>query len=450
MPADAPRLAPIPPALRRRLWVGFSGGLDSTVLLHLAAADDRLRQAGLRAIHIHHGLAPEAEAWATHCRDVCISLGIALDVVRVRVDPAGGLGPEAAARQARYSAFAAVLSAGETLALAHHREDQAETFLLRALRGSGVDGLAAMRPWRQFRQGFLWRPLLDTPRAALLAWAQTRGLRWIEDASNADGRFDRNFLRHRVLPLLRERWPQTSSAFAQSAHHCGQARDLLDKDDPALLAQVQGATAAQLDCVRLRALEPEQQARVLRLWVRGLGLPPLPEGGVRRVLGEVVAGAPDRQPEYAWRGARLVRWLDQLHAAVKPAPLPGDWSCAWDGSAPLELPGGSRLALEGRERFPAPVQVRARRGGERVRLPQRRHSSSLKHLLQEQHIPPWERQRLPLLFAADGSLLAAGDVVISGQLQHQLTDPTGPPGRLVWTRDAAASPAPGTHPPALA
>lgn len=431
MSAPAGIRLPATPVSHAGLLVGFSGGLDSTVLLHLLAEDESVRRIGLRAIHVHHGMQPEADAWAGHCRAACAALGVALEVVRVHVDPASRLGPEGAARQARHAAFAAALGEGELLALAHHRDDQAETFLLRALRGSGAEGLAGMRPCRPFHRGHLWRPLLDTPRAALLDHATARGLRWIEDPSNADDRFDRNFLRNRVLPLLRERWPHADAALAQSARHCEQASDLLLAHDDRLLAQVREGPASTLSCTRLRALEPAQQARVLRLWARELGLPPLPESGLHRVLADVVGGAPDRQPHYAWHGARLIRWRDRLYAQSSPSALPADWSFDWDGAAALPLPDGGRLVLEGMDRFDAPVRVSPRRGGERIRLPGRAHSTSLKHLLQGADIPPWERGRLPLLFTSDGTLLAAGDSLISDRLQRRFAEISA---RLVWQR----------------
>jgi tRNA(Ile)-lysidine synthase len=195
----------------RSILVGYSGGLDSSVLLHLLADDADARRNGLRAIHVHHGLHPDADAWAAHCERECAALGLPLQVVRVEVDRDSGLGIEGAAREARHRAFAEALRDGEILALAHHRDDQAETFLLRALRGSGVDGLASMRPWRAHAPGWSWRPLLDIARDALRDHAATHGVRWIDDPGNNEAAFDRNFLRNEVMPLLRQRWPHAAA-----------------------------------------------------------------------------------------------------------------------------------------------------------------------------------------------------------------------------------------------
>ncbi|KLD74514.1 tRNA(Ile)-lysidine synthetase, partial [Xanthomonas hyacinthi DSM 19077] len=236
--------------------VGLSGGLDSSVLLHALAQQPQYRRAGLRALHVHHGLHADADAWADHCAAFCAALAIPLQVRRVQVPRDGGHGLEAAARQARRTAFAQALAAGEWLALAQHRDDQAETFLLRALRASGADGLAAMQPLRDFAHGMLWRPLLALPRSDLHAYAQRHALRWIEDPSNADPGFDRNFLRLQLLPLLRQRWPHADAALARSAQLCGEAGALLDDGDQAALDALRGgdAATATLSLPRLRAL----------------------------------------------------------------------------------------------------------------------------------------------------------------------------------------------------
>jgi len=181
--------------------VGFSGGLDSSVLLHRLNQETTL--AGrLRAIHVHHGLHPEADAWQRQCEAVCAAWSIPLTCIRVHVNRHSGNGLEAAARAARHAAFADAMEPDTILALAHHQDDQAETMLLRALRGSGVDGLAAMRAWRHFANGWLWRPLLNVPRARLHTWASTHDLTWIDDPGNADTRFDRNYLRIRPIRVI--------------------------------------------------------------------------------------------------------------------------------------------------------------------------------------------------------------------------------------------------------
>ena len=408
--------------------VAFSGGLDSTVLLHLFADDAAIRARGLRALHVDHGLHPDSAQWARACASACAALGVAFASRRVDVRDTGD-GLEAAARAARHRALLDWQHEGELIALAHHRDDQAETVLLRLLRGAG-DGLAAMRPLRAFGRGWLWRPLLALPRSELLRYARARGLAWIEDPSNASEGHDRNFLRHRVLPLIGERWPQAPAALARSAALLATQADLLAGEDRRRQALLQGLDPARLDLSGLMAQPPAWRDRLLRAWVRALDLPPLPGDATGTIQAELLAEREESRGEFRWAGAVIRRWRDGLFATRLRAPLPADWCADWDGRASLPLPGGGALALEPAAAFDAPVQVRARRGGERLTLPGRGHGSDLKQVLQDLGLPPWERARLPLVFAGDGELLAAGDVAISARLSAWLQ---GLPGRLRHT-----------------
>lgn len=419
-----------------RLLVGLSGGLDSSVLLHALATRRGPRR--LRAIHVHHGLQADADAWSIHCARTCEALGVPLLQVRVQVDPDSPLGPEGAAREARHAAFAEALEPGECLVLAHHRDDQAETVLLRLLRASGSRGLAAMLPDRAFAGGRLLRPLLEVPREALSAYARVHALAWCEDPSNASDEADRNFLRLRVLPLLGERWPGAAASLAGSAARLAEDARLLEE---ATAERLQALGAGEtLPVAGLLALSDAWRARMLHHWVLDRGLPPLPAGASQAITRDVLAAPHDRLASYRWRGADLRRWRGSLHAlrSADMAPAP-PWRVEWSGLEPLELPGGGRLAFEGS----APVALTAdfgacsvgsRRGGERLRLPKRRHSHSLKQQLQAAGLPPWERLRLPLLHAGDGELLAAGDAFVSDRLQdwcarHRLA--------LRWRRSGA-------------
>jgi tRNA(Ile)-lysidine synthase len=413
------------------LVVGLSGGLDSMALLHALGALPQARRRGLRALHVHHGLHADADAWQRHCEIACAELQVPLRSVRVEV-ARDGAGPEAAARHARHAAFADELVTDEVLALAHHRDDQAETFLLRALRGSGVDGLGGIRPWRRFAAGWLWRPLLDRTRAQLHAYAQAHGLPWVEDPSNADIRFDRNFLRRQVLPLLRERWPHADAALAGAAMLCAEANGLLADEDARCLARVRTADPQVLSRSALRSLPMARRARVLRLWIEELGLPPLPAEGVTRVESDVLPARDDADACFRWQHASIRAWRDLLHAAPAHPSLPDAWRQEWDGATPLRLPEGAELALAGAGRFDVPLVAHARQGGERIRLPGRDHTHALKHVLQDLGIPPWLRDRLPLLSNASGEVLAAGDIAYSAGFDAWLRERGA---RLHWRRD---------------
>jgi len=414
-----------------RLWVALSGGLDSTALLHALVRRWR-GQREVRAVHVHHGLQADADAWARHCAGFCAQREVPLDVVRVQVDRSRGEGLEAAARRARHAAFAQVLQAGEVLVTAHHQDDQAETFLLRALRASGPDGLAAMRPWRRFAQGWLWRPWLAVPRSTIAAYARAERLHWIEDGSNADTALDRNFLRHQVLPLLQSRWPHAAASLARSAELSAQASALLDAQDQAALDLARTGDPRVLSVPALQALQPARRARVVRRWISACGLPPFPARGLAQLEDGLLAVREGAQARFDWDGACLRRWRDQLHVGTAAAPLPPSWKARWDGREALALPDGGQLQLIGARAFDQPLQVTARLGGERIRLPGRTHSHALKHVLQDLGLPPWERARLPLLRDATGAVLAAGDRIHAAEFAAWLQEHGG--AALCWTR----------------
>ena len=430
MPDALPLLAPATGNARSDLLLGLSGGLDSTALLHRLARDARLDNGRLRALHVHHGLHADADGWAAHCQWTCEALGIPLAVIRVAVEHRGE-GLEAAAREARYAAFADALRDGELLVTAHHLDDQAETFLLRALRASGPDGLAAMRPWRAFARGWHWRPLLETPRAALLDYARRHRLQWIDDPANASLDFDRNFLRRQVMPLLRARWPQADAAFARSAALSAQASELLDTEDEAALASCATLDAHAIAVAPLLALPAARRARALRRWIQRLDLPPLPGQAIARIESDLLSARGDGEPVFRWGQAQLRRWRDLLYAARVVPPLTQDWQAGWDGRGRLLLPDGGALSLQGADALPAAAWVTARRGGERIRLPGRAHSHALKKVLQDLGVPPWERERLPLLRDAAGDVLAAGDLVHAAGFDAWLR---ANGARLAWSR----------------
>lgn len=399
--------------------VGYSGGLDSSVLLHWLQRCAQAAAQPLRALHVHHGLQPQADAWGLHCQQQCERWGLPFVQRRVAVTRDSGLGLEGAARQARRDAFGAELAAGETLALAQHQDDQAETFLLRALRGSGVDGLAAMAPESQLHSQRLWRPLLAVPRSALLAYATEHGLQWVEDPSNASDQAERNFLRLQVLPLLRQRWPHAAAALAGSAAHAGQLRAMLQEEDQELLQHAQVAPKV-LSLELLGQMSEARRARVLRAWTSSHLAQTPPANVLRQLQTEVLGATSDRAAQVRW-GTHVIRqWRNHLYLLPAQLPeLPRSWQQTWDGSAPLVLPDGGQLRLLGAACFDTALQVRARQGGERILLSGRDHPHALKDCLQREHLAPWRRAQLPLLF--DGStLLAAADVVIGAQLQAWL------------------------------
>ncbi|MCG6658350.1 tRNA lysidine(34) synthetase TilS [Halomonas campisalis] len=392
-------LAQTPPG--RCVWVAFSGGLDSTLLLTLAAEACRRHPRPLHALHVHHGLQAAAADFEAHCRRVASRLGVPLFVERVAVELAAGQGLEGAAREARYAAFARRVAPGETLWLAQHRNDQAETFLLAALRGSGVRGLAGMPLTRAWQARHLARPLLGVSRAELEAAAARQGLVWVDDPSNADEALDRNFLRRRVLPLLETRWPHAGEALASAATLCGDADTLLaelaDQDLDRL-----GGEVGRLPADRLGELSLARQRLLVRRCCARLGLPLPPRARLETLLAQLAA-PPDAQVRVAWPGAEARVWRRRLYLLSPPPPLPDEWDGGWSGRAPLATPAGQvaiSLVPE-RERVDPPrLRVTRRRGGEQLRLPGRGRRD-LKRLLQEAGVPPWERERLLVVWEGD-------------------------------------------------
>ncbi|WP_397449427.1 tRNA lysidine(34) synthetase TilS [Pseudomonas sp. NA-150] len=391
--------------------IAFSGGLDSTVLLHLLAdLAKRELLPPLSAIHIHHGLQAAADAWPAHCQAVCAALGVPLQVIHVQVQPGASI--EQAARSARYAAFGEALAHGEVLLTAQHRDDQAETLLFRLLRGAGVRGLAAMSGQRVLGQGTLLRPLLGVSRSMLETYAAEHGLSWVEDPSNTETQFSRNFLRQQIVPALTARWPQATASIARTAAHMAEAQGLLDELAAQDLADADRLTEfawlglSSLALAPLKDLSPARQRNALRHWIAPLTRLPDSEhwagwdslrdaGGDARPIWRLADGELHRAEDRLWwlSGA----WLKPLQGAL-----------AW--SAPgqiLELPGNGQLQLIG-EIPTGDLQVRYRQGGEVMQLPGRGHRD-VKRLLNERGVPVFARGRLPLLYR-DGQLVAVANL----------------------------------------
>ncbi len=387
----------------RRLVLGFSGGLDSTVLLHLLREPAARHDLPLQVVHVHHGLQPAAEDWVCHAEALCTEWQLPLTVCRVQVPVQASV--EAAARQARHAALAGVMQAGDVLLLAQHGSDQAETVLFRLLRGSGVSGLGAMHAVAQLpgTRFPLWRPLLGASRAALLAHAQVHDLRWVEDASNADTRFARNFLRHDILPRLAVHWPAVEQTLMATARRMQEADALLNELAAELLAQADDK--GRLRCDVLCGLAPARQRLVLRHWLMVQGFAGPDEAMLQRMLDEVVMARVDAMPVLRWSGAELRRYRQWLYLLPPQQAVPPDWRCVWTGEQALRLPDGRVLLASATPATPYVLRYRA--GGEVLRRPGRT-PADLKNVLQAAGIPPWERAVLPLLFREDELRAVAG------------------------------------------
>ncbi len=404
------------------LCVGFSGGGDSLALLYALAQLPAARARGLRALHVAHGLHPDSLAWAARCVEHAARIEVPLQVLSVRVDMAAGEGIEAAARRARYAALAAAMARDELMLTAHHRDDQAETLLLRLLHGAGTEGLAGMRPLRRFGPGWLWRPLLALGRQSLRDYAAAQAIDWIEDPANADARFARSWLRGSVLPLLAQRWPDVDARLALAAERLREEDAVLAGEARRALAAVRSLAPQALQGEGVAALPPALRRRALGLWLDELGLPRPPAPVWTRIEPELLAARLDAEPRLAWRGAELRRYRGLLYAMPTRMAISTDWEIEWDGRQTLRLPPGfGTFWLDPAPTTPLRWNVRPRRGGERIRLHDATRSE-LRLRLQEIGLPPWQREYLPLLFEAQGELLAAGDLLQAQALRVQLAE----------------------------
>lgn len=405
----------------RAVKAAFSGGVDSLCLLHALCAVREESGRTVSALHVNHGLAAEAEARAGRCVAQCAAWGVECRVLRVRVKPRAGESLQACARRERYAALAAQLAEGDLLLTAHHRDDQAETVLFHLLRGAGVRGLRAIPESRRLGEGYVCRPLLAFGREDLLAYAKAHGLQWDEDAANRDLRFDRNYLRHRVMPLIAQRWPQAAQSLARSAVHMAEVDALLATlahDDLARCRAEQPplipAPGEWLRVSKLARLPPPRMRNALRAWLGAHGLPALSAARLNRLCESLAAPTRSRAMRFDIKAAAVRRYRDFLMVDLRPdARLRGEKKITV-GESGAEFPelgykiicrqgagrGIAQSALKGAE-----CTVRPRIGGECCRAAGALHRRALKKILAERGIPPWQRSRLPLVFI--GERLAA-------------------------------------------
>jgi len=388
-----------------RICVGLSGGLDSAVLLDLLVRQRSRFGYHLNAVHVNHQLSPHAGEWARFCGALCEAAGVPLSIRLVEVAD-GGEGLEAAARRARYAAFEEL--GADALALAHQRDDQAETVLLNLLRGGGILGAAAMPAERALgghrRALRVLRPLLGVSRQDILAYALARGLRWVEDESNADTRLARNFLRRDIVPLLERRFPGCSDALARSAGLAADAAGLLD--DLARIDLDAGAGCADgLSVAVLRSLTPARAANLLRYWLRGLDVGVPTAARLAEILRQITEARADAAVAVRV-GAHVVRRFRGRAVVTRQRPPKPGAPCRWAGEAALpwgeatiRFTAATGAGIRADALARAEVVIRPRSGGETLRLHPARPRRSLKQLFQEAGVPPWQRQGLPVLWS---------------------------------------------------
>lgn len=426
-----------PPKPSSRWVIGFSGGLDSSVLLQLCAAyRDKFNPAqALIAIHVNHGLADEANEWQRHCEQLCERWRVPLLCRKVTITKGNRQSLEQIARQQRYQVFQELCCEADLLLLAHHQDDQIETLLYRLARGTGILGMRGMDGYRQTTHYGLWRPLLAVSRDELLHYGKQQDLDWIDDPSNQDTRYDRNFIRHQLLPLMESRWPGVRATLARGARHAAEAallNDALAHQD--LAARAEGN---ELLIEKLNQLPNIRCKNLLRYWLRQHGATPPGEKVLQEILTAIGQYHPEQDTAINWSGAASLNEADRwqirtfqgkVWLLAEPPAIDSDWQGRLIPGRHLTLPGGLGSLLwaeSGSEesdteslqlaasRLPATLTVKFRGGGEYFQPPGR-PNKSLKKWFHEWRVPPWERGRIPLLYADDQLIGVFGYGVAEG------------------------------------
>lgn len=387
-------------------WVALSGGLDSTVLLHsLVSVNWPIR---IAAIYVNHQLSPNADAWQAHCEHLCRALGVPFFTQKVDVQKQGR-GLEDAARQARYAVFASLMQEQDFLLTAHHADDQAETLMLRLLRGTGVKGLSGIAAEKKLQTGKALRPLLSTTRRQLEEYARFHQLTWVTDESNFSDAYDRNYLRNQVMPLLQERWPNFQLRWQQTAQLCADNNELINQLAATDLEQVdcQVARVGQsIDRELLIQLSTTRQRNLLRYWLEKNGYD-LPEHQHwQQIYVQLFSENSDTQAQVQFGNLSLRLYQQRIYALPNVLPF-------------MQLQKETAIATEAdcllRADLPN-LHIRYRQGGERCRPATRAHSQTLKKLLQEYHLEPWLRDQVPLIFSGD-VLVAVADLFVCAGYQ---------------------------------
>jgi tRNA(Ile)-lysidine synthase len=415
-----------------KLVLGLSGGLDSVVLLELLR-----RLAGplgfrLSCVHVNHGISPNARRWAAFCARRCKRHAIALALHQVDLEPYRAEGLEGAARRARYQVYAR--QKADFIVLAHHLDDQAETVLLQLLRGAGVKGGAAMpllrkqdsgRRTKGARAPAILRPMLAVSRKEIEAYAKANRLKWVEDESNADTRYDRNFLRHQVLPVIGKAFPGYRATLARAAGHLAEASLVLDElaEADAKRAVTGTVTGNKLVLAELRRIGVARTKNLVRWLLLQQGDAAPESDRLQEGLRQLFHARDDATVRVVLGACELRRYAGCAYLLRSLAQVPAELRRDWDGKRVWPLPelGGTLQFVRGPGAGldcaligDSGLSVSLRQGGEKLRLQPGGSARSLKNLLQEARMPPWERERLPLIYCADTLVAVPGVGVASG------------------------------------
>lgn len=402
-------------------WIAYSGGLDSHVLLQVLASIQNKIKPKLIAVHINHGISNDADLWVKHCQRICEDLVIEFQTFSVDLSHKSDKGTEAFAREKRYEVLGNLISSHDLLLTAHHMDDQVETILLQLMRGSGPDGLVGMPQAREFSKGILLRPLLDYSREEIRDYALSESLSWVEDESNKSNKYDRNFLRNRIIPELITRWPGALKTMQRAARHQAEARSLINEISGSDLDVVCESIYTKVDISRFNNLSGIRKKNVLRAWIKKNKLDMPDAQIVEKIIAEVIHANTDRNPCVKWKGGEIRRYRGYLYIMKLLPAHDVELNKCWDLDESLKLTSGYLKAVSGKGSGIKKdmlsndiVEIRYRQGGEQIRLSGRVETHELKKLFQAQGILPWLRDRIPLIYHKN-ELIAVADLWVESK-----------------------------------
>ncbi len=400
------------------IYIAYSGGMDSHVLLHLASSIAEIKLK-ITAVYVHHRLQIEADQWASHCEATALALGVNFQCLTVNAQKTAGQSPEEAARDARYGVLKPLLGEYDVLLVGQHRQDQLETVLIQLFRGAGVQGLSGMPLISNFGVGKKCRPFLDVSKLTIIDYAQEHNLSWIEDPSNQCNDFDRNFLRNQIIPQLKQRWSGLDITVSRTARHCAINHHQIEDLAQQLLNNVLNDADLTLSIIRLLELDRDKQNLVIRQWFKLKQLRMPTEKNLRAIVNEVVLANTSANPEIKIQKNSIRRYRKKLYCLKEDCENYKEEGVWGDNIMQWKLNNQQCLVLiESSEGIPkelwdnSEVTINFRQGNEKIKLPGRQGRHSLKKLFQEKSIPPWERNRMPLIYI-NGYLAAIADLWIS-------------------------------------
>ncbi|MBL1142359.1 MAG: tRNA lysidine(34) synthetase TilS [Proteobacteria bacterium] len=397
----------------KKFWIAYSGGMDSSVLLHLFYSNkDKIRQ-NINVVYVHHGLQEEADDWAQFCKEQCQYYGFSFIKLQITEGCPKGESVEAWAREKRYALISEVMNNNDVLFTAHHQDDQVETFFLQALRGAGPRGLASMPEIRKKSNTLLVRPLLNYSRNDLKEYAAVNKINWQEDKSNSNHRYDRNYFRHQLAPVIEERWPAYRETISRLIDNQNECRLLLNELAAEDLERAMHKNSLKLDVVK--TLSVTRQKNLIFFWLQELNLKTPGSRNINKIISDIINSAPDKSPCVNWEDVEVRRYRNSLYAAKVLEEFEANIEYKWNPEEVLNISGETLSTISGKGKGiskdkikNAELVIRFRQGGEKIKPDGFSHTKTVKQLFQERSVLPWLRDRIPLIYIDDKLIAIPG------------------------------------------